>query len=149
MIVCSCTEISDRDIESALLEILGAPDAPIPTPGIVYRHLAKRMNCCSCAPLAVETIYNKVDALEKNGLISPTLSATTRSKLLEFCEYVYMQGAANAGQHTGWAGRVAAMICASWAYSPFEDGIESPAPVVLARTRETKAQVLSLRTTRR
>jgi hypothetical protein len=84
MIVCSCTEISDRDIESALLEILRVPDAPIPTPGLVYRHLAKRMNCCSCAPLAVETIYNKVDALEKKGLISPTLSATTRSKLLEF-----------------------------------------------------------------
>ena len=84
MIVCSCTEISDRDIEGALLEILSAPNAPIPTPGIVYRHLAKRMNCCSCAPLAVETIYNKVDALEKKGLISSTLSATTRSKLLEF-----------------------------------------------------------------
>ncbi|HWK37962.1 MAG TPA: hypothetical protein VNR88_03520 [Hyphomicrobium sp.] len=84
MIVCSCTEISDRDIESALVEILNAPDAPIPTPGIVYRHLSKRMNCCSCAPLAVDTIYNKVDELEKKGLISPTLSATTRSKLLEF-----------------------------------------------------------------
>ena len=64
--------------------VMRAPDAPIPTPGLVYRHLAKRMNCCSCAPLAVETIYNKVDALEKKGLISPTLSATTRSKLLEF-----------------------------------------------------------------
>lgn len=84
MIVCSCTVISDRDIESALLEILSAPNAPIPTPGIVYRHLAKRMNCCSCAPLAVETIYNKVDELEKKGLISPTLSATTRNKLLAF-----------------------------------------------------------------
>jgi hypothetical protein len=84
MIVCSCTVISDRDIEGALLEILCAPNAPIPTPGIVYRHLSKRMNCCSCAPLAVETIYNKVDELEKKGLISPTLSATTRSKLLEF-----------------------------------------------------------------
>jgi hypothetical protein len=84
MIVCSCTEISDRDIEGALLEILSAPNAPIPTPGIVYRHLAKRMNCCSCAPLAVETIYNKVDALEKKGLISSTLGATTRTKLLEF-----------------------------------------------------------------
>src|SRR6187200_3459100 len=84
MIVCSCTVITDRDIEGALLEILSAPDAPIPTPGIVYRHLSKRMNCCSCAPLAVETIYNKVDELEKKGLISPTLSATTRSKLLAF-----------------------------------------------------------------
>ncbi len=41
MIVCSCTVISDRDIEGALLEILRAPDAPIPTPGIVYRHLVE------------------------------------------------------------------------------------------------------------
>jgi hypothetical protein len=84
MIVCSCTVITDRDIEGALLEILNAPDAPIPTPGIVYRHLSKRMNCCGCAPLAVETIYNKVEELEKKGLISPTICATTRSKLLKF-----------------------------------------------------------------
>ena len=81
MIVCSCTEISDRDIERALLEILCAPDAPIPTPGIVYRHLAKRMNCCSCAPLAVETIYNKVDALEKKGLIERVGQAADRRKI--------------------------------------------------------------------
>ncbi|KWT69212.1 hypothetical protein APY04_1643 [Hyphomicrobium sulfonivorans] len=84
MIVCSCTVITDLDIENALVEILNAPDAPIPTPGIVFRHLSKRMNCCGCAPLAVDTIYNKVDELEKKGLISPTLSATTRSKLLAF-----------------------------------------------------------------
>ena len=84
MIVCSCTVITDRDIEGALLEILRAPDAPIPTPGIVYRHLSKRMHCCGCAPLAVETIYNKVAELEKKGLISPSICESTRSKLLEF-----------------------------------------------------------------
>jgi hypothetical protein len=84
MIVCSCTIITDRDIESALVEILNQPDAPIPTPGVVYRHLQKRMNCCGCAPLAVETIYNKVDELERKGLISPNVCATARSKLLEF-----------------------------------------------------------------
>lgn len=84
MIVCSCTVISDHDIEAALLEILSRPNAPIPTPGVVYRHLQKRMNCCGCAPLAVETIYNKVDELEKKGLIPSYVCATTRSKLLEF-----------------------------------------------------------------
>ena len=84
MIVCSCTSISDRDIEGALVEILNQPDAPIPTPGVVYRHLQKRMNCCGCAPLAVETIYNKVDELEKKGLISPDVCEATRSALLEF-----------------------------------------------------------------
>jgi BFD-like [2Fe-2S] binding domain len=84
MIICSCTMISDHDIEDALVEILGQPNAPIPTPGVVYRHLKKRMNCCSCAPLAVETIYNKVEELERKGLICPDVCATARSKLLEF-----------------------------------------------------------------
>jgi len=84
MIVCSCTEISDRHIEVALIEILSRPDAPIPTPGVVYRHLSKRMNCCGCAPVAVEMIYDKVGELEKRGLISANVGAATRSKLLEF-----------------------------------------------------------------
>jgi hypothetical protein len=84
MIVCSCTAICDRDIEGALVEILNQEDAPIPTPGVVYRHLQKRMHCCGCAPLAVETIYNKVDELERKGLISPNVCATARSKLLQF-----------------------------------------------------------------
>ena len=83
MIVCSCTVVTDRDIEAALLEILNRPNAPIPTPGVVYRHLQKRMNCCGCAPLAVETIYNKVDELERKGLISPNVCETARSRLLE------------------------------------------------------------------
>lgn len=84
MIVCSCTIISDRDIEEALLEVLSGPDAPIPTPGVIFRHLSKRMNCCGCAPLAVETIYNKVEELEQRGVITAEVCATARSKLLEF-----------------------------------------------------------------
>jgi hypothetical protein len=81
--------------------------------------------------------------------VSARVAATNRAKLLEFCEYVYMQGAANAGQHTGWAGRVAAMICASWNYSPFEEAIESPATIENTRARESRARVVSMRTTRR
>ena len=33
MIVCSCQQVSDFDIELALLDILNEPEAPIPTPG--------------------------------------------------------------------------------------------------------------------
>ncbi|HEY5759065.1 MAG TPA: hypothetical protein VIU34_24735 [Steroidobacter sp.] len=80
--------------------------------------------------------------------VAARVAAVNRAKLLEFCEYVYMRGAANAGQHTGWAGRVAAMICASWSYSPFEDGVE-PAAIERVGARESKAQVLSLRLNRR
>jgi hypothetical protein len=84
MIVCSCNVICDRHIEDGLLEILTQPNAPIPTPGVVYRHLRKRMNCCGCAPLAVETIYKKVEVLERRGAISPGICARARSKLVEF-----------------------------------------------------------------
>ena len=82
MIVCSCAVVSDRDIEEALIELMNQPEAPIPTPGVVYRHLSKRMNCCSCAPLAVETIYAKLEDLERKGLISPYLGLSTRESLM-------------------------------------------------------------------
>ena len=71
MIICSCTVITDHDIELALLEIMIEDDAPIPTPGIVWRHLQKKMNCCGCAPFAVDIIYQKLVELEAKGLISP------------------------------------------------------------------------------
>lgn len=82
MIVCSCAVVSDHDIEIALLDLLNQPQAPIPTPGAVYRHLAKRMACCACAPLAVETIYAKVEELERRGLVCPYRSLSTRESLI-------------------------------------------------------------------
>lgn len=81
MIVCSCARISDHDIELALLDILNQPEAPIPTPGVVYRHMQKRMQCCGCAPLAVDVIYARLESLEKKGLICPYRSFSTRERL--------------------------------------------------------------------
>ncbi len=81
MIVCHCNVISDGDISRALLYLLNLPDAPIPTPGLVYRTLNHRFNCCSCAPVAVETIYAAMERLEKQGLICPYRSAATRKQL--------------------------------------------------------------------
>jgi bacterioferritin-associated ferredoxin len=81
MIVCSCTTVSDHDIELALLDLLNQPEAPIPTPGLVFRHLSQRMSCCGCAPLAVETIYTKVEELEKKGLVCPYRSLSARESL--------------------------------------------------------------------
>lgn len=82
MIVCSCNVIAESDIEDALIEILNQPDAPIPTPGLVYRHLRKRMNCCGCAPLAVDVIYAKLEDLERKGLVCPYRSLSTRERLM-------------------------------------------------------------------
>lgn len=83
MIVCSCAVITDNDIETAVLELMSVDNALIPTPGVVYRHLSKKMNCCGCAPIAVETIYEKMSALEEKGLICPCACDTARSKLLQ------------------------------------------------------------------
>ena len=83
MIVCSCSAISDTDIEQALVEILSEPGAPLPTPGVVYRHLEKRMVCCGCAPLAVSTIYQKIDELAEQGVVCPYACACAQGRLLK------------------------------------------------------------------
>ena len=83
MIVCSCSVISDHDIERALLEILELPNAPLPTPGVVYRHLHKRMVCCGCSSLAVETIYRKMDKLAEQGVVCPYACACAQGRLLK------------------------------------------------------------------
>src|ERR1700752_4500870 len=83
MIVCSCAAISDADIEKALVEIMSQPGAPLPTPGVVYRHLQKKMVCCGCSPLAVSTIYQKIDELAQKGLACPYACASARGRLLE------------------------------------------------------------------
>jgi hypothetical protein len=83
VIVCSCAVISDAQIEEALIEILSLPDAPLPTPGVVYRHLERKMVCCGCAPLAVSTIYQKIDELARKGLVCPYAGASVQGKLLE------------------------------------------------------------------
>lgn len=81
MILCSCAVVSDRDVEVALIEILSAPNAPLPTPGLVFRYLEKKMDCCGCAPLAVATIYTIVERLERDGRVCPCACATAKTKL--------------------------------------------------------------------
>ncbi|KAB2911378.1 MAG: hypothetical protein F9K29_22720 [Hyphomicrobiaceae bacterium] len=83
MIVCSCAVISDEDIEAALVEILSLPDAPLPTPGVVYQHLSKKMVCCGCAPLAVSTIYERIDRLAEKGVVCPYACASAQGRLLK------------------------------------------------------------------
>jgi hypothetical protein len=83
MIVCSCAAISDADIENALVEIMSGPGAPLPTPGVVYRHLNKKMVCCGCSPLAVSTIYQKIDELAERGVVCPYACACAQGRLLK------------------------------------------------------------------
>lgn len=86
MIVCSCNFVTDADIELALIEILSEPNAQLPTPGVVYRHLEKKMICCGCAPLAVATIYEKIDVLARRGLACPYACASAQGRLARSVE---------------------------------------------------------------
>ncbi len=81
MIVCSCAVITDRDLEQAVLEVMSQPNAPLPTPGVIYRHLQKKMQCCGCAPLAADTIYAKMEELEQAGRICPCACATVKTRM--------------------------------------------------------------------
>jgi len=82
MIICSCAAVTDSDIEQALIEILSLPQAPLPTPGVVYRQLRKSMVCCACSPLAVSTIYEKIDHLAAKGVVCPYACACAQGRLL-------------------------------------------------------------------
>lgn len=82
MIVCSCNVISDADIEQALIEIMRLDQPPLPTPGVVWKHLSRKMRCCGCAPLAVETIYARMEKLEREGAICPDKGKAVRGQLL-------------------------------------------------------------------
>jgi bacterioferritin-associated ferredoxin len=83
MIICSCAVVTDRDLEQAVLEVMSQPNAPLPTPGVIYRHMQKKMQCCGCAPLAAETIYTKMEELEKKGLICPCACATAKTRMMD------------------------------------------------------------------
>lgn len=81
MIVCSCAVISDRDLDAALVAIMSSTNAPVPTPGLVFRQLAQKMTCCGCVTLVVDTIYEKLESLEAQGRICPYRSATAKARL--------------------------------------------------------------------
>jgi hypothetical protein len=86
VIICQCAVISDRDIELAVSEIMSAGPGLLPTPGVVFRHLNKKMNCCTCAPLTVAAIYSAMDRLEQSTRVCPFALAEARAKLIRIEE---------------------------------------------------------------
>jgi hypothetical protein len=86
VIVCSCAVISDRDIEVAVSEIMSSGPGLLPTPGVVFRHLNKKMNCCTCAPVAVAAIYAAMDKLAEDARVCPFALAEARAKLVRIEE---------------------------------------------------------------
>ncbi len=86
MIVCSCAVITDRDIDVAVSEIMSTGPGILPTPGVVFRHLNKKMNCCRCAPVTVSAIYTAMDRLEHTTRVCPFALAEARTRLVRIEE---------------------------------------------------------------
>ncbi|TQS71728.1 (2Fe-2S)-binding protein [Rhodobacteraceae bacterium] len=63
MIVCSCQNISDKDIHAAIDWMRQSDMRTIITPGKIYRALGKRADCGGCMPLFLATM-RKSDHLE-------------------------------------------------------------------------------------
>jgi bacterioferritin-associated ferredoxin len=86
LIICSCNVITDRDIDVAVSEIMSTGPGLLPTPGVVFRHLNKKMNCCRCAPIAVSAIYAAMDRLERTTQVCPFALAEARARLIRIEE---------------------------------------------------------------
>lgn len=56
MIVCSCTEITSKDIEEAVAALRTSDPFVVLTPGLIYRQLGKRPSCGSCMALITKTM---------------------------------------------------------------------------------------------
>ncbi|EAQ04976.1 probable bacterioferritin-associated ferredoxin [Pseudooceanicola batsensis HTCC2597] len=56
MIVCHCTQISDRDIHAAIDWMRAADPDTIITPGKIYHALGKTPDCGGCLDLFVGTM---------------------------------------------------------------------------------------------
>jgi hypothetical protein len=86
MIVCSCAVITDREIDIPVSEIMSTGPGLLPTPGVVFRHLDKKMNCCRCAPVTVSAIYAAMDRLERTTRVCPFALAEARARLIRIEE---------------------------------------------------------------
>ena len=51
MIVCSCSQITARDIHEAVSALRTKDPFVVLTPGLIYRTLGKRPSCGNCMPL--------------------------------------------------------------------------------------------------
>lgn len=65
MIICSCTAMSDRDLQRAIREIYSRDPLAVITPGRVYHALGCKISCHGCRPLVAEHIAIEVARQEQ------------------------------------------------------------------------------------
>jgi bacterioferritin-associated ferredoxin len=82
VIVCSCAVVSHRDIELAVAEIMNAQPGVLPTPGMIFRFLDKKMNCCTCAPVAISAINTAIQRLAQKMHLAPPALTKMNAQLI-------------------------------------------------------------------
>jgi bacterioferritin-associated ferredoxin len=73
MIVCSCTEITSKDIEEAVAALRTTDPFVVLTPGLIYRQLCKRPSCGTCLPLISKLMLS----FDEEGPACPVPAVTT------------------------------------------------------------------------
>ncbi|MCJ7597429.1 MAG: (2Fe-2S)-binding protein [Methyloceanibacter sp.] len=58
MIVCSCSEITSKDVAEAIAALRTGDPFVVLTPGLIYRQLGKRPSCGSCLPLITKLMLS-------------------------------------------------------------------------------------------
>jgi bacterioferritin-associated ferredoxin len=71
MIVCSCTVVTDREIEAAVASILAEDPRAVVTPGRLARRLDRRLVCHGCLPLVAATLATALER-RRERTIRPT-----------------------------------------------------------------------------
>lgn len=61
MIVCSCNIIMEREIKSAIVDLLSADPWQLIVPAQVYHEMGKRGKCCGCFPRLVDLIVSTTE----------------------------------------------------------------------------------------
>ena len=77
MLVCHCNIISERDIVSAIQELLTEDEWRLITPLQVYHVMSKRGRCCGCFPKVVDIIVKTTEAWHRE-------KATPEAEVVDF-----------------------------------------------------------------
>lgn len=72
MILCSCTVITSTELKASVCEMTAEDLYEIITPGRLFHHLDRRMNCARCASLIDQEIIKERTRLQTAEKTDPS-----------------------------------------------------------------------------
>lgn len=71
MIACQCNVITTKDIHAAMDAIWAEDPLRVLTPGLVFRRLEKRGQCCGCIPNIIDIMQAYADVCRSRDQLAP------------------------------------------------------------------------------